>query len=192
MTWTAPMTAVDGDVLTASQFNLYVRNNLNETAVAKATKKNQYFVSNGLNDVQARSAVSGVNAAKIRVEAGSDYAFVHRGGPSVAVTTGTSALVMIGAHAVNEKGLRVSGYGYEVTGATSLPLNVGSSDEGRMSVINDGLGSSVEDSNAIRQSVCFLEDRLNPGTNVFTMKYFQSTSGDDCYYLHREIIVLPL
>ena len=36
MTWTAPMTAVAGAVYTAAQWNTSIRDNLNETAVAKA------------------------------------------------------------------------------------------------------------------------------------------------------------
>ena len=54
MAWSAPMTAVSGSVLTAAQFNTYVRDNLNETAPAKATAAGQIFVSTAANAIAAR------------------------------------------------------------------------------------------------------------------------------------------
>src|SRR5690606_12967068 len=44
MAWSAPMTAVSGSVFTAAQFNQFVRDNLNETAPARATTAGAHFV----------------------------------------------------------------------------------------------------------------------------------------------------
>ena len=43
MAWTAPMTAVATAVFTATQFNTYIRDNLLETAPAKATDLSNLF-----------------------------------------------------------------------------------------------------------------------------------------------------
>ena len=54
MAWTAPRTAVAGATFSAAQFNANVRDNLNETAPAKATAASQLFVSTGPNAIAAR------------------------------------------------------------------------------------------------------------------------------------------
>src|SRR3546814_19340432 len=56
MAWTAPMTAVANTVFTAAQFNQHVRDNLNETAPAKATAAGGYFVATGVNAIAQRIA----------------------------------------------------------------------------------------------------------------------------------------
>lgn len=55
MSWTAPLTAVAGNSLTAAQFNTYVRDNLNETEVARAFFTGNMLIANGSNSVRARS-----------------------------------------------------------------------------------------------------------------------------------------
>ena len=58
MAWSAPMTAVANTVFTAAQFNQHVRDNLNETAPAKATASGGYFVATGVNAIAQRFADS--------------------------------------------------------------------------------------------------------------------------------------
>jgi hypothetical protein len=55
VTWSAPMTAVANSTFTAAQFNQYVRDNLNETAPAKATSAGSYFVADGVNSIAERT-----------------------------------------------------------------------------------------------------------------------------------------
>lgn len=52
MAWTTPLTAVSGSILTAAQWNASVRDNLNETAPAKATTADRMFVTTGPNALQ--------------------------------------------------------------------------------------------------------------------------------------------
>ena len=63
MAWTAPMTAVANAVFTAAQFNTHVRDNLLETAPAKATTTGGYFVATGTNTIVQRVASVASNAS---------------------------------------------------------------------------------------------------------------------------------
>lgn len=189
MTWTAPMTAVSGAVLSASQFNTYVRDNLNETAPAKVTAKGYYWVPTGTNAIAARKLVSTSDNTTISIEIGTAFGWVDGGGPSVSATTGSAALVFLSAKMSNEGDDRASGVGYAVTGATSIPIVSGA--DGQKSMLVDGIDPAAGLGNGIRMGASFLVTGLNPGTNVFTMKYVQSASNLT-WYGQREIIVLPL
>jgi hypothetical protein len=57
MAWNAPITFVNG-VLPASQLNQMLRDNMNETAPAKATTFGGYFVSSGVNTIAERHVLS--------------------------------------------------------------------------------------------------------------------------------------
>ncbi|GII42264.1 hypothetical protein [Planotetraspora phitsanulokensis] len=47
MAWSAPMTAVANSIFTTAAFNQYVRDNLLETAPAKATTGSRLIVTTG-------------------------------------------------------------------------------------------------------------------------------------------------
>jgi hypothetical protein len=53
MAWTAPRTWVTDEVVSASQLNTHVRDNLLETAPAKATASGELFEATGANALQA-------------------------------------------------------------------------------------------------------------------------------------------
>lgn len=57
MAWTAPITFVNG-MLPASQLNQMLRDNMNETAPAKATTAGSYFASSGLNSIAEREVLN--------------------------------------------------------------------------------------------------------------------------------------
>ena len=58
MAWTAPMTAAFEATLTAAEWNAQIRDNFQETEVARASAEGQYFTSNGANSIQARSSAT--------------------------------------------------------------------------------------------------------------------------------------
>lgn len=198
MTWTAPMTAVDGDVLTASQFNRYVRDNLNETAVAKATTAGQFFVATSGTSVAPRRCVSskvyfGEDLTHIDSTQDHSGAFVDLGkyaGPSVSATTGTSALVMVSAMMDNSVAHVLTAVGYAVSGASTIAADA-TKGVGQDGMVADATGSAP---NLVRLGGMFHENAtLTPGTNVFTMKYLNSTNASaTAYFDRREIVVWPL
>lgn len=57
MAWTAPITFVNG-MLPASQLNQMLRDNMNETAPAKATTAGGYFASSGVNTIAERQVLN--------------------------------------------------------------------------------------------------------------------------------------
>lgn len=55
MAWTSPMTAVANTEFTAVQFNTHIRDNLLETAPAKAVNPGSYFAVSGTNSIAERT-----------------------------------------------------------------------------------------------------------------------------------------
>jgi hypothetical protein len=183
MAWTAPMTAVSGSVFTAAQFNQFVRDNLNETAPAKATTAGQYFVADGANSITARQVVGAtdLNSGSTTGTSFGDLDGPALVGPSVTLTTGSQALVYYHTQATNS-GAGSARASVEVTGATSIATadnrsvaTFGSADNGL------GAGTTVLYSDGLA---------LTPGSNTFTMKY-RVSSGTGTFD-DRRLIVMPL
>jgi hypothetical protein len=180
MAWSAPMTAVSGATFTAAQFNQYVRDNLNETATAKATAASQLFVSTGVNALAARvpSTTSVATAQSLATNVG--YADLTTAGPAITVTCGTIAIVFFAAGmsvAANDSSALTS---VGVTGASS----VAASDTWAIQM--DGITAN----NVVRYGMTHVFTGLTAGTNTFTVKY--KAGGSASTWRNREIGVLPL
>ncbi|MDX2759142.1 hypothetical protein PV733_37055 [Streptomyces europaeiscabiei] len=180
MAWSAPMTAVANSTFTAAQFNQHVRDNLNETAPAKATSAGNYFVADGVNSIAERTPnLEGILTSETTISTSfTDLATI---GPTVTVTTGPYALVL--THCQMDNVTTGSAYaGVEVTGASSIaPALNRSINIFNASAVRIGAGTAVLYAGSLA---------LTPGVNTFTMKYRVSsglgTFGD------RRIIVMPL
>ena len=178
MAWTAPMTAVSGIVWTSAQFNAHIRDNLLETMPGKATAANRMFVSNGMNSIAERVPTQ-TTVATSQATTSTTYTNLTTTGPTVTVTTGTKALAWFGAEMSHSSNNEAS-TSVEVSGASS----VSASDNWRC------MQSGTTSGNANRFLVCHLFTGLNPGSNVFTMKY-RTNSGTGTF-ANRDLIVLPL
>lgn len=178
MAWTAPMTAVANTAFTAAQFNTYIRDNLLETAPARATTVSGYFVTSGANAIAERYTASATVPTQETLTSTS-YTDLATPGPSVTVTTGTRALVFITALMGNNGTNSLSAASVAVSGASSIT----ESDVWCLST--DGLTSS----NYLRMTAAKLFTTLTAGSNTFTMKYRvgsgTGTFGD------RDIAVVP-
>jgi hypothetical protein len=178
MAWSAPMTAVANSTFTAAQFNQYVRDNLNETAPAKATSAGGYFVGSGVNAIAERRAATG---ADLTLGTTTSTTFTNLSGtsvgPSVTLETGPAALVIVRCAAENSGAGSVR-MAYEVSGAHSqAPAdNRGVSIFG---VANVNLGASD----------ATLMTPITPGLNTFTAKYRVSSGTGS--FSSRRIIVIP-
>lgn len=179
MAWTAPMTAVDGQVFTAAQFNANIRDNLLETSPAKATTASGYFVATGANALAQRiPGTAAVNAAQT-LSIANTFTDLATVGPTVTVTTGPSALVFFKAH-INHTGADIiSAISYNVTGASSIGATFNSSAQ------VDGVTATQ------KLSVCGFDYQtgLTPGVNTFTMKYW--TNIATATFELRELAVFP-
>lgn len=186
MAWTSPMTAVANDVFTAAQFNTHVRDNLLETAPAKAASAGEYFVADGSNSLVSRKPVVDTEETSATVSVTS-WGDPDSGGaaPSVTVDTGTIALVGIYAEISNDdSATRRISMSYEVTGASSI-----SPSYNRQQAYSNSGSTSGSTGLLLRSGSVFLHTDLTAGSNTFTAKY-EVSSGTGTVD-RRQIWVLP-
>lgn len=175
------MTFAANAVLTAAQLNTHLRDNLNETAPAKATTSGQIFVSTGLNAIAARSPASHYVGTS-QTTTGTSYTDLDTAGPSVTVTTGSRALVFFATRMWNT-GTAYTHASFEITGATASPATDARSIAVRLTS-GQGDGSAGG-----RYAGHQMETALTPGSNTFTMKY--RVSAGTGRYDERHLFVMP-
>lgn len=179
MVWTAPMTAVANTVFTAAQFNTHVRDNLNETAPAKATVAGTLFVSDGVNSIAERvPSTAGVTTSESTTSAA--YTDVATPGPAVTVTTGTRAIVAVTSIVQNSSASQNSYASYAVSGASSIAAT-----DDRAVII-----TAAAINQTLRGAAVYMETGLTAGSNTFTMKY--RVTGGTGSFQNRRIVVIPL
>lgn len=173
------MTAVAGSVFTAAQFNTFVRDNLAETAPAKAVTPSGYFVVDGTNLIAERTAVQSLVTTS-ETSTSTAYTDLATVGPTVTVTTGGAALVSIGAKiGPVSTGTNSIWMSYEVSGASTI----GTSDTNALNHL--GLGTTGE----FRASQVHLLTGLTPGSNTFTAKY--KVGAGTGTWAARRLVILP-
>jgi hypothetical protein len=179
MTWTAPMTAVAGDVYTAAQWNTCIRDNLNETAVAKAQTASGYSVVAGYNRLVQRVSGSASSDVAETTDSTSYSDLEADPGPALTLLTGTRALVSIFGSGRTTGGT-AAWIAFAVSGATSLEA-----------ADTYAVQLHVTTADQWRAGATFGLDTLTPGLNTFTMKYRVSSSGTGTFS-SRKIAVIPL
>lgn len=180
MTWTAPMTAVAGSVFTAAQFNTFIRDNLGETAPAKATTPGSYFAVSGTNQIAQRTpAQQSVNTSETTTSTSfTDLATV---GPSVTVTTGSYAVIVITCEVSNNTASQAGRVGVEISGATTEAV------DGNHVLRQESSGTAEFQ----RASALRLHTGLTPGSNTFKLMY-ATVGASTASFNFRNIAVLPL
>jgi hypothetical protein len=179
MAWTAPKTWVANAILTAAELNVHVRDNLSETAPAKATTSGSMIVGNGLNRIVERIPAGNINGAN-ESTGSSTMTDLTTAGPSVQVTTGTKCFVIVTCRSENSVAGSGATMGYQVSGASALAADSAK-----------GLRSTSPTAGArSRSSAVIFETGLTPGSNTFTAKYQIATSGT-ATFAERAIAVIP-
>jgi hypothetical protein len=172
------MTAIAGSVFTASQFNQFIRDNLSETAPAKATVPGSYFAVSDTNQIAQRTpATATVNVSEST--ASTSFVDLTTLGPQVTVNTGTSALILITAEITNNTASQAGRIGITISGATS------ETPDGTTVLRQETNGTSEFN----RCTMARLHTTLTPGSNTFRMVY-AATSGTAAFNF-RNIIVMP-
>jgi hypothetical protein len=179
MAWSTPLTAVSNAALTAAQWNASVRDNLLETAPAKATGAGQLFVSTAANAIAARTP-SGTIILTAVTTASTSYTDLATVGPAVTVTTGTQAIVIVSGQLSNATAGQSALMSFDVSGAST----VAASDNRALRVVSATASASLE---ASRVNIL----NLTPGSNVFTCRYRANASGTASFDT-RNILVIPL
>lgn len=173
------MTAVANTVFTAAQFNTFVRDNLNETAPAKATTAGSLFVATGTNAIAQRTLATQF-VTDSETTTSTAYTDLTTPGPAVTVTTGTSALVFVGARIINNTAGQNTYASYAVSGATTS-----AADDDRAFMFTCPVANySTGGTNAV------LHTGLTAGSNTFTMKY--RVTGNTGTADNRRLTVMPL
>jgi hypothetical protein len=172
------MTAVSGNVFAAAEFNQYVRDNLNETAVAKATTAGQYFVAVGANSLAAR-VIGGNSVQTTQTTTSTSYTDLATPGPALTLTTGTLAIVFVSAKITNNTSNATSFMSYQVSGATTVAVTT------TRALVSDGMNANSNFRASAASTV-----PLNAGVNTFTTKYAVG-GGTTGSYGDRTIIVIP-
>lgn len=180
MAWSTPLTAVSNATLTAAQWNASVRDNLLETAPAKATTAGRIFVSTGANTIAERVIDSATTSGSSTTTGTSYGGLVAGTGPAVTVTTGTRALVYIAAFMSSNSIGQKSWIGCAVSGATTIAASDTTAVEFQV------YGSNAE----FRGTGAILFKTLNAGSNTFTLQY--RVSAGTTTYQDRDIIVVAL
>lgn len=180
MSWSAPMTAVANTAFTAAQFNQYVRDNLNESAPAKATAAGGFIVANGVNSVIQRDPQSNtVNTSENTTS--TSYTGLATSGPAVSAVSDTRCIIWFTAQMNNANASQESLSSVAVSGATSIA----SSDNYCIDVQQPSGGTAFVDVTCCRA----VRLTVTPGTNTYTMEY--RVSGGTGTFRRRSIVVLP-
>jgi hypothetical protein len=179
MAWTTPLTAVANAPLTAAQWNASVRDNLNETAPAKAATAGSIFVATGLNAIAQRTPAFSFETAS-ETTASTSYTNLATAGPSVGpLTTGTKALIIISSLLSNNTAGQNCLVGVDVSGSSAISAS-------------DAKALRYESGNAadtMQASYVYLEDTLVAGSNTFTAKY--RVTGGTGTFDDRRLSVIP-
>ncbi len=163
---------------TAAQFNTSVRDNLNETAPAKATTAGRWFIATGANAIAERAIESGEVLAP-EGTASTTYTDLTTNGPAVTLTTGTKALIIItGQGEVNTADAQ-SFISYAVSGATTIAADDA----------NSLVFTSATTQDPYRASVVHHET-LTAGSNTVTLKF--RTSAGTATFRRRQLIVMGM
>lgn len=177
MAWTAPVTFVASQPLTAAQLNAALRDNMNETAPALATLAASYFASVDTNLLAERRMESAYVSEVVTTTSAS---FVALTGPSVEVTHSGSLLAVWNSRLHNTANIaatNTANVSCEVVGQTSASLTW-------------ALRHPSDDSDLYRAMSFHMFSGMTPGTHTVRMMY-SVIGGGPANFHQRELIVFP-
>lgn len=185
MAWTAPKTFVASVSLSAAELNIYLRDNMLEQVANKCTSSNAgwYPVVTAPNTLTMRER--GDAAITSNETTGSTvYTDLGTPGPSVTVTTGIAAMVLLSVQALNATLNASCRMSFQVSGATDIDPS-----DNYAVVMMDNSNSG----NVLQYSQATWVNQLNEGANTFTCKYRSGVSGSgNASFAVRRITVMPM
>lgn len=179
MAWTSPRTWVANAVLTAAQLNTDVRDNLNETAPAKATTAGSLFAATGTNSIAERTPERDFVTTE-ESTASTSFTDLATSGPAVTVTTGVHAIIFLAARLSNDTGGHFAEMSFEVSGASSIGANVSRA----------LMYESPNADDKMTAGIAIFRDDLTAGSNTFTAKY--RALSNTATFQYRRLDVIPL
>lgn len=181
MAYSTPLTAVSNSALTAAQWNASVRDNILETAVAKATAGGMYPVSTAANSLAMRvPTAASVSSADTTTSTTYTATLTTNSGPVITnLVTGTQALVIVGARQANSTSTAECYTSFAISGSTTLNASDNFAFFFQAPAVN-GAG---------RASAAILVTGMTAGTSTFTTNY--RVSAGTGTFSARHIAVLP-
>jgi hypothetical protein len=181
MAWNAPITWTPNQTLTAALLNTQLRDNMLQTMPGLASGPNEYLMCTASGTVATRE-IACANVTTLETRTSTTFGDLTTAGPSVTLTTGDSAIVIISAqHSINVDYAEIIS-SHAVSGATTIAAS-----DNYSITTNETLSNSVHACNVMLWGT----GDLTPGTNTFTMKYRVGTAGNIGSFSKREIIVIP-
>lgn len=187
MAWSAPMTAVANTVWTSTQWNTFVRDNMQLAMTHLASTAGSWFVATGANAIAQRSITSDTDLG-VSTRTNTAYgALADALATAVTVTTGTRALVMWTVQMRNDTADAQTFASVAVSGGTTISASDtwASCADGKPANMNTQLGmvhlfapDNGISSNGLNANV----------SNTFTLQY-RSTAGTATYE-RRHIAVI--
>ena len=175
MAWSAPKTWVASEDVDFTEFNTEIRDNFNETAPGIASAAGRLIVTDAVNSIVERIPTT-ASVATSETTTSVTFTDLSTVGPAVTVGTGTAALVIVRALAINSGASGFTDMGYAVSGATTIGA-----------VTADAF--RVQSNAWIGAANVFLETGLTAGSNTFTAKYRVSTGTGT--WQTRSITIIP-
>lgn len=178
MAYSTPLTAVANTALTAAQWNASVRDNILETAPAKATTSGRLIVTTGANGIAERR-VAAATVATGETTTSVTYVALATAGPTVSsVVTGTLAIVSVTSQVNNTTDGASARHGFDVSGSTTIAAN-----DPQSALLQ---ATSSRDCSQTRTMLV----TLTAGTNTFTSKY--RVSSGTGRWQDRDLLVIAL
>lgn len=182
MAWTTPYTAIAGVTVTASIWNIALRDNMLETEPGKATAAGRVMATAAANGIAER-VPSWAQVATAQTTATTSPTDLTTVGPVVGpLTTGTSAIYIVSSFISNGTASGGGLMSVAVSGATTLAA-------GTTRVLRIMSGAAAE--NAKQAYVGMFDGSLTAGSNTFTAKYAAVGTGTASFST-RELTVFPL
>lgn len=179
MSWTAPATFTDGNVLSAADMNTFLRDNMLETMPGKATGQLRHYIADGANRIIERQIVKEyIEVAD--VTSSTSYGDLGTVGPSITLVASQAVLVFWTMYVENNTAGATNCSSIDVSGATvsgpadskALMIPIYTADKGRQVGMADIIAG------------------LAPGTHTFKLQYrVDSGTGK---FAKRSLIVIAL
>ncbi len=171
------MTFVSGSVLTAAQLNAHVRDNMLETAVAKATAAGGYFAATGPNALGERRVAQRYTGNSGTTSSSTFDDLDDGDDTGVTAVAASGAIVMAGCNILSQATSGVSACGVAMSGPSEVPA----SDARAVRVNSTGANSGITASQA--SWVAFA------GSYRLALKY--RTTTPSALFSVRRLIVAP-
>jgi hypothetical protein len=179
MAFSTPLTAVANTPLTAAQWNASVRDNLNETAPAKATVSGGIFVATGAGAIAQRATNADTYTGGGTNDTNSTSYTGLTGGAAVAITTGTKAIV-----------LSTFRFSHDTLGGRSY---VSHAISGATTTAASDTWAALNDAHTINRILTCSQvsywPTLTSGSNTFT--HFFRVVSNIASFTWRQLVILP-